>query len=129
MIARLVQEDAPEEIRQYPTGCSSGFVKTYEQCVMSVGGTAMMAGRKVSGCGACAAMPAFVRKALMGSNSKPTSRVELQPQRMIGATVEAPAHRQLLRNASRVLGRSHENATPRTRDAARRSRGRHVFRR
>lgn len=50
----------------------------------------------------------------MGSNFKPTSRVELQPHKMIGATVEAPAYRQLLRNASRVLGRSHENATPRT---------------
>jgi len=87
----------------------------------------MMAGGKLSGCGACTQqMPAFVRKALMGSNSKPTSRVELQPQRMIGATVEAPAYRQILRNAPRVLWRSHENATPKTRDAALRSRERHV---
>jgi hypothetical protein len=57
-------------------------------------------------------MPALVRKALMGGNSKPTSRLELQPQRIRRAAVEAPAYRQILRNASVVLWRSHENATP-----------------
>jgi hypothetical protein len=48
-------------------------------------------------------MPALVRKALIGGNSKPTSRLELQPQRIRRAAVEAPAYRQILRNASVVL--------------------------
>jgi hypothetical protein len=44
-----------------------------------------------------------MRKALMGSNFKPTSRFELQPQRIRREAVEASAYRQILRNASFVL--------------------------